>query len=188
MVGSLIGSLIDPPKIQGPRIGDLKLIALDVRRDDPVRLGHRSHRHQRHRPNRPRGAQQSSGGKGGADGTSFTYSVSWLAALAMRLPNRSSAIVGITALYLDGRLYWSTEGGGECPCRVYTGTEDQEPDPTFEAIHGVGLQPAYRGIAYLAFTDFDLSAFGNRLPNVEAIVVTSAGTSRAVFRRSTRGR
>ncbi|MDO6731011.1 glycoside hydrolase/phage tail family protein [Marinovum sp. 2_MG-2023] len=48
--------------------------------------------------------------------------------------------------------------------RVYTGSEDQLPDPKIEAIEGPGAVPAYRGTAYVVLEDLDLSEFGNRVP------------------------
>lgn len=47
---------------------------------------------------------------------------------------------------------------------VYLGTEDQEPAPELELIHGMGEVPAYRGQAYLMFDGLPLEKFGNRIP------------------------
>ena len=50
---------------------------------------------------------------------------------------------------------------------LYLGTEDQLPDPTIESYEGVGTAtcPAYRGLAYIVFHDFQLEKYGNRIPN-----------------------
>ena len=48
--------------------------------------------------------------------------------------------------------------------RLYSGTEDQLPDPKMEAVEGAGEVPAYRGIAYVVLEDVDLTPFGNRVP------------------------
>lgn len=50
------------------------------------------------------------------------------------------------------------------PIRIYTGGEDQEPDPLIVAKEGAGNAPAYRGLAYIVFDDLPLAAFGNRIP------------------------
>lgn len=42
-------------------------------------------------------------------------------------------------------------------------TNSQNPDPTMEAVEGSGNVPAYRGLAYIVFSDFDLGASG-RVP------------------------
>lgn len=56
----------------------------------------------------------------------------------------------------------------------YPGTEDQLPDSSLEELVGAGSQPAYRGVAYVVFYSFDLSRYGNRIPNFE-FEVTAAG-------------
>ena len=47
--------------------------------------------------------------------------------------------------------------------RFYRGTEDQEPDPLISNIEGV--TPAYRGLVYIVIEDFQLSKYGNKIPN-----------------------
>ncbi len=49
--------------------------------------------------------------------------------------------------------------------RIYTGAEDQNPDPLIESIEGIGATPAYRGLAYVVIEDFPLGDYGNRIPN-----------------------
>ncbi|MFK7938046.1 MAG: glycoside hydrolase TIM-barrel-like domain-containing protein [Roseovarius sp.] len=48
--------------------------------------------------------------------------------------------------------------------RVYTGSQDQLPDPKMEAIEGAGEVPAYRGTAYVVIEDLALGVYGNRVP------------------------
>jgi hypothetical protein len=55
---------------------------------------------------------------------------------------------------------------------LYTGTADQMPDPTIEAVKGVGNTPAYRGRAYIVFTDEDQTDTGGRMPNWRFEIVT----------------
>ena len=50
--------------------------------------------------------------------------------------------------------------------RLYTGTEDQMPDPLIESIEGPEGTPAYRGTAYIVFEDLPLDAYGNRIPQL----------------------
>jgi hypothetical protein len=57
--------------------------------------------------------------------------------------------------------------------RIYTGTETQLPDAALEEIVGVGKQPAYRGLVYIVFEDWDLSKYGNRIPNLEVEILGS---------------
>lgn len=57
------------------------------------------------------------------------------------------------------------------PIRIYTGTEDQEPDPLIAAKEGAGNVPAYRGLAYIVFDDLPLAPYGNRIPQFTFEVV-----------------
>ena len=175
LAGSLLGNLIDPPKIEGPRRSDLKLQKSEYGATIPYVWG----------TGRIAGNvidqtdleehEETSGGKGGPEVTTYTYSASFLVALAYRLPNRSSAILGVLRIWADGRLIWDSADGDPCPFTIYTGTATQEPDPTFEAINGVGAQPAYRDIAYAAAEDYMLTDFGDRIPLLEFEVFTALG-------------
>jgi len=60
---------------------------------------------------------------------------------------------------------------------LYLGTEDQLPDPTIQSYENVGyavnVVPAYRGLAYIVFPNFQLEKWGNRIPNFRFEVTTS---------------
>lgn len=169
LVGSLIGNLIDPPKIEGPRRTDLKLQRAEYGAPIPRVWG----------TGRIAGViidqtdleehKETSGGKGGPEVTTYTYSASFDIALCV------GPILGILRIWADGRLIYNIDADDELPCEVYLGTETQEPDPTFEAIHGVGSVPAYRGIAHVVFTDWMLTDYGDRIPQLEFEVFTNGG-------------
>lgn len=55
--------------------------------------------------------------------------------------------------------------------RLYLGTGDQEPDPAIQDDVGVDNCPAYRGLTYAVFEDMLLTDFGNRIPQITALVV-----------------
>lgn len=61
----------------------------------------------------------------------------------------------------------------------YPGTQDQLPDPTIEAVLGVGETPAYRGRCYVMIENLQLADYGNRVPNLEFKI---AGQERADVR------
>ena len=86
--------------------------------------------------------------------TEYSYSVSLAVALC------EGEITRVGRIWADGVEI----GSDDVTLRVYTGSEDQLPDPKMEAIEGAGEVPAYRGIAYVVFEDLDLGAFGNRVP------------------------
>jgi hypothetical protein len=175
LAGSMIGNLIDPPKVQGPRLGDLKLQTATYGKFIPLfwgagRLGGNiidqtdlvEHK-------------EKSGGKGGPEVTNYTYSSSFAIMIGAARRFGEDAIIGINRIWADGRLIWSLTDSTPIPCTVYTGSETQLPDPTFEAIHGVGEVPAYRGYAYVVFADYYLTDFGNRIPSFEFEVFTQSG-------------
>ena len=53
----------------------------------------------------------------------------------------------------------------------YPGSETQTADPTMETVEGSGNVPAYRGLAYVVFTDLDLTPYGNRVPQISIEVI-----------------
>lgn len=138
------------------------------------------------------------GGKGSPPGpTSYSYSVSFAVGIC------EGPIVSVRRIWFDADLVYDAsddttlterlELGGVSPADIaaainairamsaqldftlYLGDETQLPDPTIESFEGVGLTPSYRGLAYLVFTDLDVTRWSNRIPNVRFEVVT-AGT------------
>ena len=86
--------------------------------------------------------------------TSYSYSVS----LALALCEGEISRVG--RVWADGVEI----ARDDLNMRVYSGAEDQLPDPKIEAVEGAGLVPAYRGTAYVVLEDLELGQFGNRVP------------------------
>ena len=111
-------------------------------------------------------ASKTGGGKGASrpKTTSYTYSVSLALALC------AGVINGIGRIWADGVEIRPAD----LNLRIYSGAEDQLPDPKIEAVEGAGLAPAYRGIAYVVIEDLDLGAFGNRVPQLSFEVVRPA--------------
>jgi len=59
--------------------------------------------------------------------------------------------------------------------RIYLGTDAQNPDSYMEATRGgAGSTPGYRGLAYMMLQDWDLSSFGNRIPQIQFEVITTS--------------
>lgn len=110
---------------------------------------------------RERSTETPVGGKGGGPTQSeFTYSISFAVGLC------EGVIAGVDRIWANGA---PLETAG-IDMRVYTGTEDQSPDPIITATEG-GEAPAFRGTTYIVFEDFPLAAFGNRLPQLNVEVV-----------------
>ncbi|SEK72916.1 Putative phage tail protein [Roseovarius nanhaiticus] len=97
------------------------------------------------------------GGKGAPSAPKtrqFSYSVS----LALALCEGEISHVG--RIWADG----GEIARDSLAMRVYTGSQDQLPDPRIEAVEGAGTVPAYRGTAYVVIEDLELGQFGNRVP------------------------
>lgn len=186
MAGSMIGNMIDPPKgthTEGPKLDDLT--AQTVSNGTVVgtvygkylRAGNvffstdkEPHEH----------TDTAGGGKGnGPENTTTT--TTYTQSFAIGLSDRP--ILGVNSIKANGKLIYSTKENASTGSkitssefsgyfRIYTGEEDQMPDPTMESIDGVGNVPAYRGLAYIMFTDLDLTPFGNTIPQFQFEVVS----------------
>ncbi len=116
-------------------------------------------------------------GLGGPKVTTFTYFTD----LAVMLTE--SKILDVIRIWADGKIIFDkTTGSASIPqaadlhFRLYTGSDDQEPDPLIvldvDGKFGSGSTPAYRGRSYLVFENLNLTNFGNRIPNFSFEVVS----------------
>ncbi|MDD7971341.1 baseplate multidomain protein megatron [Roseinatronobacter alkalisoli] len=98
----------------------------------------------------------------------YSYSVSLAVALC------EGPILGVGRIWADGQEI----APADLNLRVYTGQEDQLPDPLIDAVQGAGHAPAYRGVAYVVIEDLELGAYGNRVPqfSFEVIRATPDGS------------
>lgn len=94
----------------------------------------------------------------------YAYSVSLAVALC------EGEILGVGRVWADGEEI----APDDLNLRVYTGGQDQMPDPTMEAIEGTGQVPAYRGTAYVVMENLGLEPFGNRVPQFSFEVIRGA--------------
>ena len=100
------------------------------------------------------------GGKGsGPTQTNFSYTISFAIGLC------EGEILGVDRLWANGT---PLRDSGLIK-RIYTGSEDQLPDPVISAIEQ--NPPAFRGTAYIVFEDFPLDDYGARLPQINAEVL-----------------
>ncbi|WAG76971.1 phage tail protein [Metapseudomonas furukawaii] len=124
------------------------------------------------------------GGKGGGSTTTtkiYTYSATFFLSLGL------GPIAGVRRIWCSDKLIYNAgsddletiiaSNQAATGFKVYLGTDDQLPDPRYEADVGVGNASAYRGEAYLAFYDFQLADFGNTLQGAQfKVEVVAAGT------------
>ena len=111
-------------------------------------------------------AKKQRGGKGASrpSVTSYSYSVSLALALC------EGEILRIGRVWADGMEV----SRDSLNMRIYTGSQDQLPDPKIEAVEGEGMAPSYRGVAYAVLEDLALEPFGNRVPQFSFEVVRPA--------------
>ncbi|MFY9326483.1 MAG: phage tail protein [Georgfuchsia sp.] len=171
--GYAAGTLLTtPPDVEGPRAGDnnvqvstygapIPIVYGSVALSDNViwSSGIREYK------------STSEQGKGGGQKvTTFTYLASWAVGLC------EGEIDGIRRVWFDADLVYDADSTDAAAIAastafldsmaIYLGGETQDPDPTIEAAVTTADCPAYRGLAYLVFTDIQLNEFGNRIPNV----------------------
>ena len=120
--------------------------------------------------------RRTSGGGGGGKNrpprprvTEYSYSISLAVALC------EGPILGIGRIWADGREI----APADLSLRLYTGSDDQLPDPLIETIEGAGRVPAYRGIAYVVIEDLELGEYGNRVPQLSFEVIRGVANDTA---------
>lgn len=183
-LGAYLGATLDPQKIEGPRLSDLKLQGSAYGVMEPVIYGTvrlagnvvaqppelTEHSH-----------TSGSGGKGGSTTktTTYSYSVAYLDVLISDCP-----LTAMLKIWADGRQIFPVEDDS-LPVTFYDGSEDQLPDPAEEAATGVGLTPAYRGTGRAVFNEWDLSEFYNRIPQLEFLVTTTSAADVPIYHVAT---
>lgn len=127
-----------------------------------------------------------SGGKGGptVQSTAYSYYANFAIAVA------SNRVDYVRRIWADGKLVYDVSDDADNDIivasqelakkfKLYNGTEDQLPDPTIQSFEGVDNTPAYRGTAYIVFTDLDVTQWG-RIPNLQFELVRGQKTKRLV--------
>lgn len=109
------------------------------------------------------------GDKGGGSATPRRRSYRYSMHLAIGLCEGPVSHVG--RIWADGRLL----DNQQLNVTLHHGRQDAAPDPLIEAAMGVGRTPAFRGLAYIVLRDFDLTAFGNRVPQLSFEVFKPVG-------------
>jgi hypothetical protein len=168
MIGAVIGQQIDsqlfkPKGRQGPRLGELGVQTSSYGSAIPKIFG----------TMRAAGTviwstdlkerkSSSGGGKGRPKTTQYSYSASFAVALSGR------PIRDVKRIWADGKLLRGSAGDfkSETGFRLYRGGEGQNADALIASAEGAGQTPAFRGIAYATFEDFELEDYGNRIPSL----------------------
>lgn len=170
MLGSFAWNLLDPPKIEGPRLHDTKVGGADYGTMRPILYGTAriggigmGQGSISEGPNKFTEHEEKSGGKGGPEVTSFRYTLSFWNEIC------EGPIYGVQRRWANGRLI--TEAGAASndtwPFTLYLGDTTQLPDPTMETVYGAGEVCPMRGVAYEAVEEVDVGDYGNARMVVE---------------------
>lgn len=186
-IGGLIGGLVDPTKIHGPRIGDGQ--AQTATDGAPIAwvMGtasvagtiaqYSTKRHQQ---------VKVSGGKGGPPAQyQDELFQDFCIVVCESCSLRDSTMSAVLMVQQDGQIVYDVRPGTSSDVQASStkwkkgvdfqfGDEAQLPHPTMEAITGVGNTPAYRGVLTAIFTNFNLTNSGNRIPNFLFTVASAA--------------
>lgn len=168
LVGAVAGQAIDasvfaPKRRQGPRLGELAVQTSSYGTAIPKLFG----------TMRAAGTviwatdlQEQRAGSGGGKGRPKTVEYSYSASFAVALSGRP--IQAVRRIWADGKLLRGAAGDFKTATeyRLHRGDEDQAIDPLVASAEGAGNAPAYRGIAYAVFEDFQLADYGNRIPSL----------------------
>lgn len=173
-LGSAAGGLLFPPKgPDGPRLNELAMQSSAYGKTIPIPYGTDRVAGNVIWADKIQEHEHEEGGKGGPEYTTYSYTCSFASSIV------AGPIAGILRIWADGLLIYDRRptSTGESvgfkagSHKIYLGTETQLPDPTIQAI--IGDTPAYRGQAYIVFTDLELGKFGNRIPSLSFEYVTS---------------
>jgi hypothetical protein len=176
-IGAIVGQQIDgrlfaPKPRQGPRLGDLAVQTSSYGSQIPKLFGTMrvagtviwatDLREER---------SKSGGGKGQPKTVNYSYSASFAVALSAR------PILAVRRIWADGKLLRGAAGDFKTATgyRLHLGGEDHSVDPLIASIEGPGQAPAYRGLAFALFEDFQLADYGNRIPSLTFEVEADAG-------------
>ena len=166
-IGAMIGQQVDsrlfaPKERRGPRLGELSVQSSSYGTPIPRLFGKMRVAGTVIWSTDLQETRSTSRGKGRPKTTNYSYSASFAVALSAR------GIRSVGRIWADGKLLRGAGGDfkSETAYRLYLGSEDQTADPLIAAAEGPSQAPAFRGIAYAMFEDFQLGDYGNRIPSL----------------------
>lgn len=194
MIGGTIGGQMDAnaTHYRGPRLSDLSVQKVEEGAPIPILFGTMRTAGNilmcsEKTPHATTSAAKGSGPKT----TNYTYTVDIAIEFCGCTDPRTGAnapIIGIRRMWANSMLFYDVSADADAASllasgrlcsgiKIYTGTEDQMPDPTLEALLGAGLVPGYRGKAYVVLTGLQITDFGNQVPIIHAELVASGTES-----------
>lgn len=173
--GSMLGSMLFNKSPDGPKIEDGKFSSSIY--GQPIPLSYGTIRHSTYVAwwSGLIKRTEEVGGKGGGGAEIERARMNLLLAVC------KGPQAGVLRIWANGRLIATFNGrryeldsdvlpSGDV--RVYLGTEDQMPDPTYEEAVGTDYAVPYRGMVMVAIDGLEGEQFGNRPPNIECEVAS----------------
>lgn len=176
-LGAGVGGYLDPPKgptVSGPRLNDLAVQTSTYGAFIPRVYGtigiHGNLLWLENNQLKETVRKKQQGGKGGgSSATVKTYSYS----ATFHLGLCEGPIAGVRRIWCADKLIYNAgsddletiiaSNQNAAGFRIYLGSDDQMPDSRYEADVGVGNASSHRGMAYIAFYDFQLADYSNTL-------------------------
>lgn len=182
MIGGMIGGAIDPTEIKGPHIGDGPAQSSQEGVPIPWVMGTFGWiQGNIVQVSARREVKKEDDGKGSGQ-VQVTYEAhqDYCIMVCESSETRGSTVVGPLMVKIDGKIVYDMRPGKNFGAQnakflanhtFYTGAEDQVPDPTMEAIVGVGNALSYRGVFTCVARDINLTQYGDRIPVYEWVMV-----------------
>jgi hypothetical protein len=172
MIGSMIANEIDPQRVEGPRLTDLRQHGSEYGRPIPIIFGTVGVQGNVIWQMPLIEVENTDQECGGPEVVTYTYFANFAILFAEGEYNVLKMWAGHNRRPIfDGML---TEGNGVV--RIYRGTEDQLPDSLIESDKGIGNVSAHRGYCYVVFEMFPVAKDGNQIPIITA-ELSRAGTT-----------
>ena len=124
----------------------------------------------------------SGGGKGGGGGGGSVTQVSYTYAANLAIAICAGPITRIKKIWGNSKLVFDVDVTPTPPSTMtfYLGTESQTPNSFIQSKNGSTYTSAFRGVAYVVFSDYQLETHGNAVPNFEFEVEASSGNLGAI--------
>ncbi len=170
-IGMTAGQFIFPITIDGPRITETKITQSAYGVPIPMMWGRAIIGGNIIQTLQPRETTSTSSGGKGVKIKTFEVWQTFLVSVC------EGVVLRLKKVWADEELVFDEDGttideqwAFFWSLKLYTGTENQQPDPTFEADVGVGNQSSYRGQAYVFSFDFPTHKFGGRIPQFKFLI------------------
>src|SRR5574343_239967 len=197
-VGGMVGGMIDPPKgpsVTGPRLEDQSFTSSTL--GAALARGYGTFpvsgnviwlEGDKYREVTTTESQGGKGGGGGSEVTSYTYYATFAVSL-LRVTDPTQT-VALRRLWIGSNLVFdagsdnlqsiiASNNGQGIKFTFYSGSDDQAPNPRWQADKGINAVSGFPGRCYIVIEDLDLTKYGNSLAmaQIKAEVTTATATA-----------